>query len=90
MKFLKQVELEALLSKVHKQEALSSEELQAFVQLNAELASWKTDCTKVLDEVVQQIVRYGITLEQLRARRTATLGCARGDDGRARQCLSPG
>ena len=68
MKFSKQVELEALMSKVHKQEALTAEELQTFVQLNAELASWKTDCTKVLDEVVQQIVRYGITLEQLRER----------------------
>lgn len=68
MKFPKQAELEQLVSKIQQQQALSSEELQAFSQLNAELASWKTDCVKVVDEIVQQIVRHGITLEQLSAR----------------------
>ena len=68
MKFPKQAELEQLVSKLQQQQALSAEELQAFAQLNAELASWKTDCVKVIDDIVQQIVRYGITLEQLSAR----------------------
>lgn len=68
MKFPKQAELEQLISKIQQQQALSAEELQAFAQLNAELASWKTDCVKVVDEVVQQIVAYGITLDQLSAR----------------------
>lgn len=68
MKFPKQAELELLVSKLQNQEALSAEELQSFTQLNAELASWKTDCVKVVDEIVQQIVRYGITLEQLSER----------------------
>ncbi len=68
MKFPKQAELEQLVSKLQQQQALSAEELQAFAQLNAELASWKTDCVKVIDDIVQQIVRYGITLEQLGAR----------------------
>ncbi len=68
MKFPKQSELEQLVHKLQNQEALSVEELQAFAQLNTELASWKTDCVQVVDEIVQQIVRYGITLEQLSAR----------------------
>ena len=68
MKFPKQAELEQILGKLLQQQALSAEELQAFAQLNAELASWKTDCVKVVDEIVQQIVAYGITLEQLSAR----------------------
>jgi len=68
MKFPKQAELEQILGKLLQQQALSAEELQAFAQLNAELASWKTDCVKVIDEIVQQIVAYGITLEQLSAR----------------------
>jgi len=68
MKFPKQAELEQLIGKIQQQQALSAEELQAFAQLNAELASWKTDCVKVVDEVVQQIVAYGITLDQLSAR----------------------
>ncbi|MEN9903442.1 MAG: hypothetical protein RLZZ555_7 [Pseudomonadota bacterium] len=68
MKFPKQAELEQLVSKIQQQQALSAEELQSFAQLNAELASWKTDCVKVIDEIAQQIVRYGITLEQLSAR----------------------
>ncbi len=68
MKFPRQTELERLVSKIQQQQALGVEELQAFAQLNAELASWKTDCVKVVDEIVQQIVAYGITLEQLSAR----------------------
>ena len=68
MKFPKQAELEQILGKLQQQQALSAEELQAFAQLNAELASWKTDCVKVVDEIVRQIVAYGITLEQLSAR----------------------
>lgn len=68
MQFPKQAELAQLVSKLQQQQALSADELQAFAQLNAELASWKTDCVKVIDEIVQQIVRYGITLEQLSAR----------------------
>jgi hypothetical protein len=68
MKFPKQGELQQLVSKLQQQQALSAEELQTFAQLNTELASWKTDCVKVVDEIVQQIVRYGVTLEQLSAR----------------------
>ncbi len=68
MKFPKQAELELLVSKIQNQEALSAEELQAFTQLNAELSSWKTDCVKVVDDIVQQIVTYGITLDQLTTR----------------------
>lgn len=68
MKFPKQAELEQILGKLQQQQALSADELQVFAQLNGELASWKTDCVKVVDEIVQQIVRYGITLEQLSAR----------------------
>ena len=68
MKFPRQAELAQFVSKIQQQQALSAEELQAFAQLNAELAHWKNDCAKAVDEVVQQIVRHGITLAQLSAR----------------------
>ena len=68
MKFPKQAELEKLVGKIQNQEALSTEELAALTQLNAELSAWKTDSIKVVDELVQKIVAHGITLDQLCAR----------------------
>ena len=65
MKFPRQTELDKLVAKIQQQEALSVEELSLLTQLNSELSTWKTDCIKVLDEVVGKIVAYGITLEQL-------------------------
>ncbi len=68
MKFPKQAELEALIGKIQKQEALSAEELMALTQLNTELSNWKSDSIKVVDGLVKTIVDYGITLDQLCAR----------------------
>ena len=68
MKFPKQAELQQLVAKIQQQEALSAEELSLLTQLNGELSTWKTDCVKVLDEVVGKIVAYDITLEQLASR----------------------
>lgn len=68
MKFPRQAELEQLVRKIQQQQALSAEELRTFTQLNAELSSWKTDCVKVIDDIVSQIVTYGITLDQLTSR----------------------
>ena len=68
MKFPKQAELEKLIGKIQKQEALSAEELADLTQLNTELSNWKNDSIEVLNELVQKIVSYGITLDQLCAR----------------------
>lgn len=68
MKFPRQTELEQFVSKIQNQQALSAEELQTFTQLNAELSTWKTDCVKVVDDIIQLIVSHGITLDQLTAR----------------------
>ncbi len=68
MKFPKQAELDRLVNQIQRHEALNHEELLVLTQLNAELATWKTDCIKVVDEIVSQIVAYDITLEQLLSR----------------------